>query len=53
MIYRLAANEDLDQMMAMVDQAKASFKARGIDQWQKGEPARQRDRSACWRRTGG
>lgn len=40
MIYRLAANEDLDQMMAMVDQAKASFKARGIDQWQKGEPDR-------------
>ena len=41
MIYRLAANEDLDQMMAMVDQAKASFKARGIDQWQKGEPDRE------------
>ena len=41
MIYRLAVNEDLDQMMAMVDQAKASFKARGIDQWQKGEPDRE------------
>ena len=41
MIYRLAVNEDLDQMMAMVDQAKASFKARGINQWQKGEPDRE------------
>lgn len=41
MIYRLAANEDLDQMMAMVDQAKASFKARGIDSGRRGSPDRE------------
>ena len=38
MEYRLAKPEDLLQMMEMVDQAKASFRERGIDQWQKGEP---------------
>lgn len=36
MIYRLAANEDLDQMMAMVDQAKASFKARASTSGRRG-----------------
>lgn len=38
MIYRLAVKEDLNRMTAMVNQAKAAFQARGIDQWQKGEP---------------
>lgn len=41
MTYRLADTEDLDQLVAMSDQAKESFKARNIDQWQKGEPNRQ------------
>ena len=38
MIYRLATIDDLPRLLAMVDQAKASFRARGIDQWQKGDP---------------
>lgn len=38
MIYRLAKEADISQMMVMVDQAKEAFKAGGIDQWQKGEP---------------
>lgn len=38
MIYRTAEQKDLDRLMAMVDQAKASFRARNINQWQKGEP---------------
>lgn len=38
MIYRLAEEADISQMMVMVDQAKETFKAGGIDQWQKGEP---------------
>lgn len=38
MEYRLAKPEDLEAMMEMVEQAKASFRERGIDQWQKGEP---------------
>ncbi len=41
MIYRLAVKEDLNRMTAMVNQAKAAFQARGIDQWQKGEPNRE------------
>ncbi len=41
MTYRFADTEDLDQLVAMSDQAKESFKARNIDQWQKGEPNRQ------------
>lgn len=38
MIYRFAEKSDLPQLMTMVEQAKAGFRARGIDQWQKGEP---------------
>ena len=38
MIYRFAKNTDLPRLMEMTDQAKAGFRARGIDQWQKGEP---------------
>lgn len=38
MIYRLAKEADISEMMAMADQAKEDFKAGGIDQWQKGEP---------------
>ena len=38
MIYRLATQRDLPRLLHMVDQAKASFRARGIDQWQKGDP---------------
>ena len=41
MTYRFADTEDLDQLVAMSDQAKESFKAKNIDQWQKGEPNRQ------------
>ncbi|WP_302324992.1 GNAT family N-acetyltransferase [Enterocloster bolteae] len=41
MTYRFADTDDLDQLVAMSDQAKESFKARNIDQWQKGEPNRQ------------
>ena len=37
----LATAEDLDRLVAMSDQAKESFKAKNIDQWQKGEPNRQ------------
>ena len=29
---------DLDRLVAMSDQAKESFKAKNIDQWQKGGP---------------
>ena len=36
MTYRLATAEDLDRLVAMSDQAKESFKAKNIDQWQKG-----------------
>lgn len=38
MTYRLAVPRDLDQLMYMVNQAKAAFKADHINQWQKGEP---------------
>lgn len=38
MIYRHASMNDLPRLVTMVDQAKASFKSRGIDQWQRGEP---------------
>ncbi len=38
MIYRLGRETDINEMMAMVDQAKEAFRAGGIDQWQKGEP---------------
>lgn len=38
MTYRLARQEDLPRLLHMVDQAKHSFKTRGIDQWQKGDP---------------
>lgn len=41
MTYRLATPEDLDRLVAMSDQAKESFRAKNIDQWQKGEPNRQ------------
>ena len=38
MTYRFAEPKDLDQLMYMVNQAKAAFKAGNINQWQKGEP---------------
>lgn len=38
MTYRFARQEDLPGLLNMVEQAKASFKARGIGQWQKGDP---------------
>lgn len=38
MIYRLADKNDLPRLLSMVEQAKESFRARGIDQWQKGDP---------------
>ena len=41
MTYRFATLKDLDRLVAMSDQAKESFKAKNIDQWQKGEPNRQ------------
>ena len=41
MTYRFATLKDLDRLVAMSDQARKSFKARNIDQWQKGEPNRQ------------
>lgn len=41
MTYRLANQKDLDRLVAMSNQAKVSFKAKNIDQWQKGEPNRQ------------
>ncbi len=37
-ICRQAKQEDCTAMMAIVNQAKAYFKAQGIDQWQKGYP---------------
>lgn len=38
MTYRFATPMDLNQLMQMVNQAKAAFKAGNINQWQKGEP---------------
>ena len=38
MIYRLADKDDLPRLLSMVEQAKVSFRARGIGQWQKGDP---------------
>ncbi|MGN0372590.1 MAG: GNAT family N-acetyltransferase, partial [Enterocloster sp.] len=38
MNYRFATKEDIPQLMIMVEQAKEGFRARGISQWQKGEP---------------
>ena len=36
--YRTAQTADLPAMMKMVEEAKEGFRARNIDQWQKGEP---------------
>lgn len=41
MTYRFAVQEDLPQVTALANQAIAGFRARGIDQWQKGEPNEQ------------
>lgn len=38
MTYRFAEQKDLPRLLLMVEQAKAGFRARGIDQWQKGDP---------------
>lgn len=38
MEFRHAKRSDIPRMMEMVDQAKASMKARGINQWQDGYP---------------
>ncbi|MBC8584418.1 GNAT family N-acetyltransferase [Youxingia wuxianensis] len=38
MEFRLAQKTDLPKMMAMIDTAKISLKAAGVDQWQKGYP---------------
>ncbi|MDR1331350.1 MAG: GNAT family N-acetyltransferase [Tannerella sp.] len=35
----MATHEDLSAMMAIVRQAQASLKARGVDQWQNGYPS--------------
>ena len=35
--YRTAQTADLPAMMKMVEEAKEGFRARNIDQWQKGE----------------
>lgn len=40
MKYRLAVPDDLDELEKMAKEAIASFKARSINQWQKGEPSR-------------
>ncbi len=40
MNYRPAAETDLSRLVFMSEQAKAYFRANGIDQWQKGEPSR-------------
>ena len=40
--YRTAQTADLPAMMKMVEEAKGrNFRARNIDQWQKGEPNEQ------------
>ena len=39
--YRTADLSDLPAMMKMVEEAKEGFRARNIDQWQKGEPNEQ------------
>lgn len=39
--YRTAQTADLPAMMKMVEEAKEGFRARNIDQWQKGEPNEQ------------
>ncbi|MFR4926957.1 MAG: hypothetical protein ACLUB3_03345 [Clostridium sp.] len=39
--YRTALTADLPTMMKMVEEAKEGFRARNIDQWQKGEPNEQ------------
>lgn len=41
MIYRLAVKEDLERLTELANQAIDGFKARGIDQWQNGEPNEQ------------
>ena len=41
MNYRTAQTADLPAMMKMVEEAKEGFRARNIDQWQKGEPNEQ------------
>jgi RimJ/RimL family protein N-acetyltransferase len=38
---RLATPDDLDEMMTIVDDAKALLKSEGIPQWQSGKPNRQ------------
>ncbi|MBS6646276.1 MAG: GNAT family N-acetyltransferase [Clostridiaceae bacterium] len=38
MFFRKAQETDISRMMEMVNQSKASMKARGIDQWQQGYP---------------
>ena len=38
MVFRKAEEKDIFRMMEMVNQSKASMKARGIDQWQMGYP---------------
>ena len=40
MICRKANGADLDNIMVLIEQAKAYFKANGIDQWPIGRPAR-------------
>ena len=59
MIYRLADKDDLPRLLSMVEQAKVSFRARGIGQWQKGDrtvrgflrPSAGKP-SMCWMRKG-
>ncbi len=41
MMYRLGTAQDLAGLAEMAEQAKAYFKAAGIDQWQHGEPSAQ------------
>ncbi len=41
MIYRFASDQDIPRLTELVNQAIAGFRARGIDQWQKGEPNEQ------------
>ena len=38
MIYRLADKDDLPRLLSMVEQAKVSFRARGIGQCRRGDP---------------
>ncbi|MGN0158405.1 MAG: GNAT family N-acetyltransferase [Brotaphodocola sp.] len=41
MIYRFAEPKDLKRLTELAEQAIAGFRARGIDQWQKGAPNEQ------------